>query len=367
MRTLWLGILALAITLGSVRAATVEQAWDTDGHYRWILKVEGSIEPGDANKLRTKLLDYFNIFGSKIETIDLASPGGDVEEAMKMGALIRRLRLKTEVAVGDPTHSPASRVVHADTDLVCASACFLIYAGGVDRDGTYLALHRPYMPRKTASQMSDLEYEGSQRQASATVTKYLQSMDIDQFWIDRMMGTNSQNAYFVPLEVGDLKSYHLQGLVPSIEEIVLAKCTDDSADLERQLTALRAADPALSPGTVAKMNAVLARSDVFAACQTGVLTEIREAAFAREAAAVFAPECSGFKDAETVEAGAIKAKVAAGTPLTSGEKSAAVALTMKQYAFAECYSAAAKPFISASWTRQSSDLRRMDARDKQGK
>ena len=140
-----------------------------------------------------------------------------------MGAIIRRLRLKTEVAVGDPTHPAVSSVAHSGKDLVCASACFLVYAGGVDRFGTYLALHRPYIPRQLASQMSDLKYEGIQRQAAVDVTRYLQNMDIDQFWIDKLMNASSQNAYYIPFEVGDSRFRHLQGLVPSIEEVVLAR------------------------------------------------------------------------------------------------------------------------------------------------
>ncbi len=367
MRKWWLGALALAISLNSARSATVEQAWNADGHYQWTLKVEGDIVVGDADKLRTKLLDYYNIFGASIDTVDLASQGGDVEEAMKMSALIRRLRLKTEVAVGDATHPPVSLVVHDGKDLACASACFLVYAGGVDRFGTYLALHRPYVPRQIASQLSDLEHEAIQRQEMTKVTKFLLDMDIDQFWIDIMMNTNSQNAYYVPLEIGDEKIHHLQGLVPSIEEIVLAKCTGDTADLDRQLAVLRAADPALTPGTLAKMTQIFERAQVFFACEKSALTEIRTAAFTREAAATFAPQCRTFTDAEANAASLIKAKLAAGRPLTSGEKSAAIGLTMKQYEYTECYSVAAKPFIAASFERQAVDLQRMEARDKQGK
>ena len=129
------------------------------------------------------------------------------------------------------------------------------------------------------------------------------------------------------------------------------------------MSALRAVDPALTPGTRAKMDQVFVQAQVFYACKKNVLTEIRTAAFAREAAAAFAPQCSNFTDAEANTANSIRSKVAAGIPLALEEKSAAIDLTTKKSEYTECYSVAAKPFIRESWKRQATDLKRMEARD----
>src|ERR1700722_20743083 len=92
---LLIALLVISIWHDSASAATIEQAWRTNVRYSWAIKVEGDIVPGDADKLLTKLMDFFYVFGPAIETIYLMSKGGDVEEAMKMEAIIRRLRLGT--------------------------------------------------------------------------------------------------------------------------------------------------------------------------------------------------------------------------------------------------------------------------------
>jgi len=45
-----------------------------------------------------------------ISPVHLRSKGGSVEEAMKMGAIIRRLRLETEVPVWDTGRPPVDRI-----------------------------------------------------------------------------------------------------------------------------------------------------------------------------------------------------------------------------------------------------------------
>ena len=104
-------------------------------------------------------------------------------------------------------------------NMICASACFLVYAGGVDRSGNYLALHRPYLSRDAARHLTDVEFEAAQKDEMVKVREYLKNMEVDQYWIDRVMSTNSQD------------------LAPSIEEIVLSKCTDDTAEVERKMDA----------------------------------------------------------------------------------------------------------------------------------
>lgn len=108
------------------------------------------------------------------------------------------------------------------SNCICASACFLVYAAGVDRTGSYLALHRPYLPKETASRFSDVEREAAQRRVMAKVREYLQNMDVDQFFIDKMISNSSQDAYFVTGD--DTSTYHLWTTVPFIEEIVLTEC-----------------------------------------------------------------------------------------------------------------------------------------------
>ncbi len=54
------------------------------------------------------------------------------------------------------------------------------------------------------------------------VSMYLKDMEVDQFFIDKMMSNSSQDAYLVSLWETD--RYHLSNIAPSIEEAVLSKC-----------------------------------------------------------------------------------------------------------------------------------------------
>jgi hypothetical protein len=147
-----LGICLLAIAAGACSwsaactAATFELARRTDGTIIRGVKLEGEIVPGDAQKL----LDLYNAYAENVSPIYLRSKGGRVEEAMKMGTIIRRLRLETRAPrVWDAGSQPIDFIkIDHQENMICASACFLVYAGGASRSGNYLALHRPSLPRE---------------------------------------------------------------------------------------------------------------------------------------------------------------------------------------------------------------------------
>ena len=56
----------------------------------WGAVLEGTIEPGDFEKVRRFIFD-----GHGALEIYLASPGGDLSEAMKIGHLLRALKVTT--------------------------------------------------------------------------------------------------------------------------------------------------------------------------------------------------------------------------------------------------------------------------------
>ena len=122
-----------------------ELARRADGIIVAGVKVGGDIVPGDAKKL----LDFYKTYGVMTSPVHLRSKGGNVEEAMKMGAIIRRLRLETEVPVWNTGRQPIDPIkVDRQENMICASACFLVYAGGASRFGNYLAMHRPFFRKR---------------------------------------------------------------------------------------------------------------------------------------------------------------------------------------------------------------------------
>jgi hypothetical protein len=106
----------------------------TPASSRPVLAVSGTIGPAAAGWFRGQL-DNAKLRPG--DTVAFSSPGGDVDQSIIIGELIRSRGLRTAVATVDSEGRmrPAS----------CASACVLAFAGGVDRigvPGSRLGVHR---------------------------------------------------------------------------------------------------------------------------------------------------------------------------------------------------------------------------------
>src|SRR5688572_2620111 len=107
----------VSVTGGGVRT--------DDGHgYKLHMKsvalaLRGEIKEGDYDILFNSLKLRHDM-GLPVAIIYLNSPGGDFREAMKIGRLIRKLKLTTAVGVGGAEPQ------------ICASACmFLMFSGSL--------------------------------------------------------------------------------------------------------------------------------------------------------------------------------------------------------------------------------------------
>jgi hypothetical protein len=107
---------------------------DGSGHSRPGLAISGKIGPAAASWFRDRLDEAHLVAG---DVILLSSPGGDLNQAIIMGEIIRSRGLVTAVGIaGTPGHFKLS---------YCASACVLVYAGGKTRygiEGSALGVHR---------------------------------------------------------------------------------------------------------------------------------------------------------------------------------------------------------------------------------
>lgn len=344
----------------SANGATIKQAYTVDGDYRWAIKVEGNIVPGDAAKLLTKLLDFYLVAGPVVDTVYLMSRGGDINDAMKMGDIIRRLRLKTVIPMKD-MGSPASTggiLPDNPNDAICASACFLVFVGGVEREGDYLALHRPYLPRVEANKLSDIEYEAAQKQVMVKVQGYLRSMDVGQFWIDTMMSTNSQDVYVPAWSELDRRDRPLIGTVPPIEEIMLAKC-GPLPDIKPAIGSLKNDDRPTTTEEKALMASMVSRLDAFNRCENKALYDMRKAAFDREVEADLMPQCTDLTSQEAHILRLIQDKVDSKSPLTAEENERRTMLLNKYFAFRECKLDALGTLLSKAHERESAEFKRM--------
>ena len=107
---------------------------DNATHGHRALAIHGTIGVASAGWLREQVDEAHLAAG---DIVLLSSPGGNLEQAMIMGEIVRSRGLATAVGIADTS----GRI----TRSFCASACVLVYAGGVRRyglEGSVLGVHR---------------------------------------------------------------------------------------------------------------------------------------------------------------------------------------------------------------------------------
>jgi len=181
------------------------------------LVFSGEIEPGDYDRLLTRILDDENRFFIENKIL-LASDGGDVGEALKIAKLVKSLY--AEIIVGPQTGR-------------CVSACFLIYAAAQQR-GTegerLIGINRPYVVESAAAGTGDAAIgEGN---ALARVRAFLQENEVPDYLIQEMFRHASDDAYWLSVDDEKLMGPRSRAL----GQYLAAKCGWDDA-LEREVYA----------------------------------------------------------------------------------------------------------------------------------
>lgn len=147
-----------------------------------VLIMKGEIKEGDYEKL----LSMYNLNPTRFQalTLVLASEGGDISEAIKIGNLIKR------------SYQP----VFVNPEIgKCASACFLIYIAAVER-GAYaesVGIHRPYFTSPYFKDKSVSNIEVQQKEIYNKTKKYLEAMDTPQYLIEKMLSLSSTEIYWL--------------------------------------------------------------------------------------------------------------------------------------------------------------------------
>ena len=180
--------------------------------------LSGSIARGDYDKVAA----LFRTSLPLLYAFDLRSPGGDVEEALKIGRLFRKYLIFA---------TALSTVGSSVTDSPCASACALIWLGAVYRLGN-VGVHRLRIEGAEFKALSPADASKFYRQATARVTTYLDEMEVPPSIIETMVATGSTTIRWI--FAGD-------GLrdVPSIEEWQQASCGSDGVCRTKLLLARR--------------------------------------------------------------------------------------------------------------------------------
>ncbi len=212
--------------------------------YGFVL--EGKIEPGDYDKLRTVYGDVranqFYLGSLKANELYLASPGGDLAEAMKIGRLVRALKLHTIVpSRWDDPHTFDVMVIEHElkepkVNYMCASACFFIFVAGVERTAdlgsdAILGIHKPYLSASDLKIQSGDQAITSANQVRTIVENYLKEMGVPTKYADLMFSTPKDKVRWVGN--ADFNA-DLEGVIPALRDWLAARC-DKRTDVEKAM------------------------------------------------------------------------------------------------------------------------------------
>lgn len=201
-------VCALLIYLPNSFAQVYSAQPEGMGNCMYALMLEGRIEPGDFSKVLAAVDSHNKSRSCSLSRIKLNSPGGDVDEAMKIGRIIRKRELFTEVDLGDQ----------------CLSSCVLILGAGVVRSimpesllkpAARVGIHRPYFVALDKG-LSTSEIRDLRKQMISRMKVYADEMDLSERLIDEMMSIPPEQIKILsPVE---LKQYRLSGVDASFDE-----------------------------------------------------------------------------------------------------------------------------------------------------
>ena len=196
--------------------ASAVSAMDFSAHFNGAMRIDnesswiyadGQIEVGDTEKFE-KFLSGQSIFHGQRVVIN--SPGGNFEEGMKLGRLIRQQGFRTAVA-----KTVQNGEFSTPTAGICASACVFAFAGGVAREaseGSKVGVHQLAIDMQSFGQDATFSskelgygFSGAQRAIGIALT-YFMEMGIDPTVVQMMVGTLAVDVrWLTPEEVQTTK------------------------------------------------------------------------------------------------------------------------------------------------------------------
>lgn len=238
--------------------------------------IEGEIVQGD----HARLLALLDRHGSRIDSVSIYSSGGSVFEAIKIGTLIRDLRLRTIAPKSFGFRGNLCNGISNQKNCTCLSACVLVFAGGIHHSGNVLGVHRSYVGNDFHKYMRGTHGIDASGQLMYTVNDYLKKMSFPQPFIDTMNATRSQHISF--LKEGEIHR-HLSGYVPPFSEQVMAKCGngDETRRHLEQLDKKRRSSELTAAEQQQHNELFLAKTRTIPQCQQAAEKGLREEVFDR--------------------------------------------------------------------------------------
>ena len=222
-------IAALAICITT--ALPLDAAEIKTGTYSGLVVMKGNIETGDYEKLRRFFKEQ-----DVTKSLYIASSGGNVAEAIKIGRLIRDLRMETQI----PGRVHDEEIIVPPSmkkeEFLCASACFFIFVAGIHRvtyldvgDDPLLGVHRPFFTDKDLKALGAHEAIESATRIRAVIERYLKEMDVPAKYADLLFSVPKDQIRWI---TGVEFRTDLSGFVPALKDWMDARC-DKRTDAEK--------------------------------------------------------------------------------------------------------------------------------------
>jgi len=130
-------------------------------------------------------------------SVSLAGSGGDVDAAMELGRLLRKLRISTVVA----------------RDQQCLSSCVFAFMGGDRRTvAGRIGIHRPYF----SSTRKVPDRRAYYRQLQKRLQQFIEELDYPPSLYEAVMAVPPESVSM--LSAAELKKFYLQGMSPAAED-----------------------------------------------------------------------------------------------------------------------------------------------------
>jgi hypothetical protein len=161
-----------------------------------------------------------------------------VTEAIKIGHLVRELKLRTIIPVqaSDDFRKELAedhKLTNPKDNYLCASACFFVFVAGVERKTLFgdpiLGIHRPYLTDGDLRSLSGGQAMSSAIQLRVVVESYLKEMGVPAKYADLMFSVPKDEVRWIGRTEFEAD---LEGIIPELKDWVDARC-DKRTDVEK--------------------------------------------------------------------------------------------------------------------------------------
>lgn len=182
------------------------------------IKLEGEIKNGDAKKIESLITKINQTCGDRshqtMPRVVFESKGGDVDEAMSIGRVIRKYGYSTQLMFVR---------LKEDQSYGCFSSCVLAFASGVHKDSEngVLGIHRPFFSTTISKDLTLDQIRMKREKLNETIRTYLNEMDVSTKLLDDMLSIPPEKIKILTKEEKSL--YRLEGYDANYDEFTNAR------------------------------------------------------------------------------------------------------------------------------------------------